>query len=289
MGLLPDLPHGSDRAQGVGDVGDGDQPGAVARVPAVLVEQDLAAVVDRDHAQESTSLGCGAPPRHDVGAGSGGEEVGDRVACALVGIGRPRRQLVGGAVGVRVLVLVEVGEPVDHGLGLLGSGSVVEPHEGPEQQHRGLALSTGTLFDGIKGTPRRQMNCEPNRLTVAGGTPRRVHWRPNAAMASMPYSALVISSPSWRSLYRLDGEAALLFDLVVGVAVEVRHPRADVQHGGHGAQDVLAGSVFVVDERLRQLGLVPGWEGDVDRLGVPDLVQPVDARLGQTRLVRSGL
>jgi hypothetical protein len=89
-------------------------------------------------------------------------------------------------------------------------------------------------------------------------------------------------------LYRLAGEAALFSDLVVGVAVEVRHPRADVQHGGHGAQDDLAGCVFVVDEHLQQLGLVPGWEGDVDRLGVPGHLQPVDARLDQTRLVRSG-
>ena len=28
------------------------------------------------------------------------------------------------------------------------------------------------------------MNCDPYRLTVAGGTPRRVHSRPKAAMAA---------------------------------------------------------------------------------------------------------
>ncbi|KAF4278210.1 hypothetical protein CNMCM8686_000461 [Aspergillus fumigatus] len=32
--------------------------------------------------------------------------------------------------------------------------------------------------------PRQVMNCEPNRLTVGGGVPRRVASRPKAAMAS---------------------------------------------------------------------------------------------------------
>lgn len=37
--------------------------------------------------------------------------------------------------------------------------------------------------------------------------------------------------------------------------------------------------VFVIDEGLRQFGLVAPGTGDVDGLGMPDLVQPVDARL----------
>jgi len=41
----------------------------------MLVEQDLAAVVDRDHAQSSASLGCALLPRHDVGVMP---EVGDQ-------------------------------------------------------------------------------------------------------------------------------------------------------------------------------------------------------------------
>src|SRR3954468_14125836 len=40
-----------------------------------------------------------------------------------------------------------------------------------------------SLSDGINGTPRQVINCEPNRLTVGGGTPRRVHSRPKAAIA----------------------------------------------------------------------------------------------------------
>ncbi len=56
----------------------------------------------------------------------------------------------------------------------------------PTRSSRILVLpsATGTLSDGISGRPRQVMNCEPNRLTVGGGTPRRVHSRPNAAIAS---------------------------------------------------------------------------------------------------------
>src|ERR1700685_1683844 len=45
------------------------------------------------------------------------------------------------------------------------------------------APSISSLSQGISGTPRHVMNGEPNRVTVAGGTPRRVHSRPNAAIA----------------------------------------------------------------------------------------------------------
>ncbi|MNT60045.1 hypothetical protein D3C72_1976020 [compost metagenome] len=47
-----------------------------------------------------------------------------------------------------------------------------------------LPSSIGSLSDGTSGTPRHVRNWEPNRLTVGGGTPRRVHSRPKAAMAS---------------------------------------------------------------------------------------------------------
>jgi hypothetical protein len=46
-----------------------------------------------------------------------------------------------------------------------------------------LPSSTGTLSDGTSGMPRQVRNWAPNRLTVGGGTPRRVHSRPKAAMA----------------------------------------------------------------------------------------------------------
>src|SRR5271163_2605449 len=44
-------------------------------------------------------------------------------------------------------------------------------------------LLTLILLVGIKGTPRHVTNGVPNKLTVGGGTPRRVHSRPKAAMA----------------------------------------------------------------------------------------------------------
>src|SRR4029078_7551658 len=44
-------------------------------------------------------------------------------------------------------------------------------------------LVSGTLSDGTSGRPRQVRNGEPNSVTVGGGTPRRVHSRPNAAMA----------------------------------------------------------------------------------------------------------
>src|SRR5580698_6185640 len=43
--------------------------------------------------------------------------------------------------------------------------------------------STSNLSQGMIGTPRHVMNGDPNSVTVAGGTPRRVHSRPNAAIA----------------------------------------------------------------------------------------------------------
>src|ERR1700722_10249758 len=43
---------------------------------------------------------------------------------------------------------------------------------------------TLSLSDGINGIPRHVRNGEPKSVTVGGGTPRNVHSRPNAAMAS---------------------------------------------------------------------------------------------------------
>ncbi len=40
-----------------------------------------------------------------------------------------------------------------------------------------------SLSLGTSGTPRHVMNGEPKIFTVGGGTPRRVHSRPKAAMA----------------------------------------------------------------------------------------------------------
>ena len=46
-----------------------------------------------------------------------------------------------------------------------------------------LPSSTFSLLLGTIGIPRQVSTGEPNRLTVAGGTPRRVASRPNAAIA----------------------------------------------------------------------------------------------------------
>ena len=75
-------------------------------------------------------------------------------------------------------------------------------------------------------------------------------------------------------LDRLDGQAELLADLVVWAAVEIGHARVDVENGGHRAQQVLARVLHVVDERLRQLGLVALGARDFH---VARVLHPVDA------------
>ncbi len=59
----------------------------------------------------------------------GVEEAPHLLARGLVGVGRARRQRVGGAVDVGVLVLVEMREAVDHRLRLLRRRGVVEPDQ----------------------------------------------------------------------------------------------------------------------------------------------------------------
>ena len=54
-----------------------------------------------------------------------------------------------------------------------------------------LPSATGTLSLGTSGMPRQVRNCEPNRLTVGGGTPRRVHSRPKAAMRAAETTAML--------------------------------------------------------------------------------------------------
>ena len=88
-----------------------------------------------------------APPpalRHEVDPlGRAAHE--DNLACAesalrkrahllarcFIGVGGARRQGVGGAVDVGVLVLVEAGEPIDDRARLLRGGGVVEPDQLP--------------------------------------------------------------------------------------------------------------------------------------------------------------
>jgi len=46
-----------------------------------------------------------------------------------------------------------------------------------------VAASMLILSDGTNGTPRQVTKGVPNRVIVGGGTPRRVHSRPKAAIA----------------------------------------------------------------------------------------------------------
>ena len=154
--------------EGVRDVGERDELRPRAEQARVFVEEDLAAVVHRGHPQAGARLLAEPVPGHDVrvvlepgdddlvaladvlpapglghevdGLGAAADVddlvLGGRVqerlhllAGVFVGVGGARRQLVGGAVDVRVLVLVEVAEAVDHRLRLLRGGRVVEPDE----------------------------------------------------------------------------------------------------------------------------------------------------------------
>ena len=78
-------------------------------------------------------------------------------------------------------------------------------------------------------------------------------------------------------LDRLDGQPQLFLDLVVRAAVQVRNTGVHVENGGDGAEEVLARLLLVVDEGLRQFGLVALGTGDLHVARVLDLVQAVDA------------
>ena len=134
----------------------------------VLLEDDLAAVVDGRDAQFGALLGRELLPGHDVGVmlevrdddlvvlvdvastpGLGNEvdalggpaheddalgrrRIDERAHLrprALVGVGRARGERVRGAMDVGIFALVEEREAVDHALRLLRRRGVVEPHE----------------------------------------------------------------------------------------------------------------------------------------------------------------
>ena len=130
---------------------------------------DLAAVVDRNHAQGGALFRRQLLPRHDIGVvlevrdddlvaaadelaakgigdqvdafggaahendfiGRGGaEEVGHLGARRLIGVAGARGQRMGGAVDVRIFVRIKIRHAIDHGLRLVGGGGIVEPHQG---------------------------------------------------------------------------------------------------------------------------------------------------------------
>ncbi len=67
MGHGYDLGNGRHRAEGVRDLGDGDQLGSVAQEAPVLVEKDLPVIVDRDDLEHGAGGRHQLLPRDDVG------------------------------------------------------------------------------------------------------------------------------------------------------------------------------------------------------------------------------
>ena len=72
-----------------------------------------------------------APHEDDLVDRTGVQETTGLLAGRLVGIGRPGRQCVGRPVDVRVFVLVEVLQPVDHRLRFLRRRGIVQPDQRP--------------------------------------------------------------------------------------------------------------------------------------------------------------
>ncbi|SLE02389.1 Uncharacterised protein [Mycobacteroides abscessus subsp. massiliense] len=165
---LDDLLGRGHRSQRVGNLSGRNQFGAWANQIFQLGEQQVAGIVHRGHLDHGAGLLRNQLPRNDIGVvfqvgdddlvavpqvlaapgighqidglggaaheddvlvGFGAQELAGRPACVLVRVGGACRQLMCGAVDVRVLVLVEVHQPVDHGLGLLRGGGVVEPDQ----------------------------------------------------------------------------------------------------------------------------------------------------------------
>ena len=161
-----DLRHGRHRPQRIRHLRHGHQPGAPVEQLAEFIEEDLAAVIDRNHAQDRALFRRQLLPWHDIGVmlelrdddfvaaaddlaakgigdqvdalggatdkndfigRRGAQEVRHLGARRLVRIAGARCQCVGGAVDVRILVRIEIRHPVDHRLRLVRGGRIVEP------------------------------------------------------------------------------------------------------------------------------------------------------------------
>ena len=80
-------------------------------------------------------------------------------------------------------------------------------------------------------------------------------------------------------LHRLDREAELFFDLIMRNAVEIGNARVNVENGLHGAQQIFARIIDVVDERLRQNAFVAQRARHLDAVCILHLVDAIDAGL----------
>ena len=147
---------------------DGNQARLWAKQPFVLIEKNLAGVIDRCNAKPRALFRAEHLPRHDVGVmfepsdddlivllnisptpalrykidgfgcsadkddfagGSSIEEAARLLACRLVSVRSARGQLMRGAMHIRVFVLVEITDSVNNRLRLLRRRSVVKPDE----------------------------------------------------------------------------------------------------------------------------------------------------------------
>ena len=163
-----DLLDGHHRTERVRHLRDGHDPGAVVQELLVFIQQHLARVVHRDHAQLGALGRRKLLPGHDVGVvlqvadddlvaladvlrapalghevdGLGGaahkdhfvhigrvDELLHALAGAFVGVGGACGQFMGSAVDVGVLVLIEVRDAINHRLRLVRGGRVVKPHQ----------------------------------------------------------------------------------------------------------------------------------------------------------------
>ncbi len=165
MGRVEDPLQRIDGPEDVGDVGHAHRAGALVEELLVLLEDQFAVVVHRDHPQAGAGLpadelpgddvgvvlhlrdedlvplaqpgaapalgdqidGLGRPAHEDDFARAGGvEEALDLTARSFVGLGGAHAQLVHAAVDVGAIPPVEMVHRTQHRLGLLGRRSVVE-------------------------------------------------------------------------------------------------------------------------------------------------------------------
>ena len=155
-------------AQGIRDMRDGHQPRTRAKQLRILIEQELARLPDRHHAQNGTDLGAEQLPRHDIGMmlhgadqdlvalfqpaapvalrneidclrsaaheydlfpGSGVDEASHALAGRLVGLGGTLAQDMHATVNIGVVALVVLGLRGDDRARLLRRRRVVEIHQ----------------------------------------------------------------------------------------------------------------------------------------------------------------
>jgi len=170
MGDRDHLLNGRDRAQGIGDLGEGDQLRAGVEQMLVRFQDHLAGVIHWGDPQPGSLLmgqllpghdvgvmlemgehdliarldgvptpGLryqidrlgGAPEEHDLLAAGRVQKAGTGGAGLLISLSGTGRQFMGRPVDVGVFAAVKALQPLDHRQWLLGGGAVVKPHQLP--------------------------------------------------------------------------------------------------------------------------------------------------------------